>query len=45
MKGTVFDTIERYMEYKNKHFKIFEKEYESQFDEYRLENEKEKYIY
>ena len=34
------------MKYKNKHFKIFEKEYEDQFDDYRDENmeEKEKYI-
>ena len=34
------------MEYKNKHFKIFEKEYEGQFDDYRDEDveEKEKYI-
>ena len=34
------------MEYKNKHFKIFEKEYENQFNDYRHENveEKEKYI-
>ena len=34
------------MEYKNKHFKIFEKEYENQFKDYRHENveEKEKYI-
>ena len=46
VKGTVYDTIEAYTEYKNKHFKIFEKEYESQFDDYRKENveEKEKYI-
>ena len=46
VKGTVYDTIEVYMEYKNKHFKIFEKEYESQFDDYRDEDidEKEKYI-
>ena len=46
VKGTVYDTIEAYMEYKNKHFKIFEKEYENQFDDYRHENveEKEKYI-
>ena len=46
VKGTVYDTIEAYMEYKNKHFKIFEKEYEDQFDDYRDENveEKEKYI-
>ena len=46
VKGTVYDTIEAYMEYKNKHLKIFEKEYENQFDDYRDENleEKEKYI-
>ena len=42
MKGTVYDTIEAYMEYKNKHFKIFEKEYEDQFDDYRDENVEEK---
>ena len=46
VKGTVYDTIEAYMEYKNKHYKIFEKEYEAQFDDYRDENleEKESYI-
>ena len=46
VKGTVYDTIEAYMEYKNKYFKIFEKEYEDQFDDYRHEKveEKEKYI-
>ena len=33
------------MEYKNKHFKNFEKEYEDQFDDYRLENEDEKQKY
>ena len=46
IKGTVYNTIEAYMEYKNKHFKIFEKEYEGQFNDYRDENveEKEKYI-
>ena len=34
------------MHYKNKHYKIFEKEYESQFDDYRDENieEKKEYI-
>ena len=44
--GTVYNTIEAYMEYKNKHFKIFENEYENQFDDYRDEDidEKEKYI-
>ena len=46
VKGTIYDTIEAYMEYKSKHFKIFEKEYEDQFDDYRDEKleEKEKYI-
>ena len=46
VKGTIYDTIEAYMEYKNKHFKIFEREYEDQFDDYRDENveEKEKFI-
>ena len=42
VKGTVYDTIKAYMEYENKHFKIFEKEYEDQFDDYRLKNEDEK---
>ena len=45
VKGTVYDTIEAYMEYKNKHFKIFEKEYEDHFEDYRLENEEEKQKY
>ena len=45
VKGTVYDTIKAYMEYKNKHFKIVEKEYEDQFDDYRLENEDEKQKY
>ena len=42
----MYDKIEAYMKYKNKHLKIFEKEYENQFSEYRNENkeEKEKYI-
>ena len=46
VKGTVYDTIEAHMEYKNKYFKIFQKEYEDQFDDYRHENveEKEKHI-
>ena len=46
VKGSVYDTIEAYVDYKNKRFKIFEKEYEDQFVDYRDENveEKEKYI-
>ena len=31
VKGNVYDIIEAYMEYRNKHFKIFENEYEDQF--------------
>ena len=30
------------MKYKNEHFKIFEKEYENQFNDYRNENIEEK---
>ena len=46
VKGSVYDFIKAYMEYKNKHFKVFEKKYESQFNDYRDENieETEKYI-
>ena len=42
VRGTVYDTIEACMEYKNKHFKIFEKEFEDQFDDYKDENLKRK---
>ena len=46
VKGTVYDTIGAYMKYKNKHFKIFQKENEDQVNDYRYEDieEKEKYI-
>ena len=46
VEGKVYDIVEGYMKYKNKHFEIFEKEYEDQFIDYRNENmeEKEKYI-
>ena len=46
VKRNIYDIIEEYLKYKNKHFKIFEKEYENQFDDYRFENveEKENYI-
>ena len=46
VKGNDYDIIEAHMEYKNKHFKIFEKEYEDQFNDYRIENveDKEKYV-
>ena len=42
IKGNNYDKIEAYMEYKNKHFKKFEKEYENQITDYRNENEEEK---
>ena len=44
--GNLYDKKEAYMNYKKKHFKVFEKEYEDQFNEYRDENieYKEKYI-
>ena len=46
VKGTVYDAIEAYIEYKNKHFKNFQKESESKFDDYRddMWKKKEKYI-
>ena len=45
VKGTVYDTIEAYMEYKNKRFKIFEKEFKDHFDDYRDEDVKKKENY
>ena len=46
VEGSVYEKIEAYRKYKNEQFKIFEKEYENQFSDYRNENleEKEKYI-
>ena len=46
VKRNVNGIVEAYMDYKNKHFKVFAKEYESQFNDYRHENfeAKEKYI-
>ena len=44
--GNIHDIIVGYMNYKNKHFKIVEKEYESNFSDY-IDidiKEKEKYI-
>ena len=45
VEGNTYEKIEAYMIYKNEHFKVFEKEYEDQFVDYRKENvdEKEKY--
>ena len=44
--GNVYDIIEENINYRNKHFKTFEKEYESHFNDHRNENveEKEKFI-
>ena len=46
VKGTVYEIFEEYLKYKKKHYDIFEKEYENQFNDYRDENEedKERYI-
>ena len=46
VKGNDYDIIEAYMEYKNKHFKVLEKEYEDQLHDCRDENveDKDKYI-
>ena len=43
-KGNDYDIIEAYIEYKNKHFTIFEKEYEDHFNDYRDENIEEENI-
>ena len=42
VKGNIYDIIEEKLRYKKKHYEIFEKEYESQFNDYRLENEEDK---
>ena len=46
VNGKIYDIIEAHLNYKNKHFKNFEKQYENQFDENRDKNveEKENYI-
>ena len=45
VKGNVYDKIEAYVNYKNKHHKFLEKEYESNFSDYTDENVKEKENY
>ena len=42
VKGKVYDIIDACIKYKNKHFKTFEKEYESNFDDYGDEDVEEK---
>ena len=46
VKGNIYDIMEAYLNYKNKHFKILGKEYENQLNDYRDEDdeEKEKFI-
>ena len=46
VKGNFYDILQAFLNYKNKHFKIYEKVYENQFNEYRDEDveEKEKFI-
>ena len=46
VKGNMYDIIEEYLRYKKKYYEIFEKQYESKFDDCRDEDvdEKEKYI-
>ena len=41
VKGKYYDKIEAYLNYKNGHFTIFEKEYENQFNVYRDDNVEE----
>ena len=42
VKRKIYDLIEEFLKYKNKRFKIFEKEYESKFHDYRNEDGDEK---
>ena len=42
VKRNIYDIIEAYFEYKNEYLDIFEKEYESKFNDYRDEDEEEK---
>ena len=46
VKGNIYDIIEEYLRYKKKYYDIYEKEYESQCNDYRDEDvdEKERYI-
>ena len=42
LKGNIYDFKEAYLNYRNKHFEIFEKEYETQFNNYRVDMKKKK---
>ena len=41
VNGSIYDIIEAYLNFKNKHFKNFQKEFGNQFNDYR-ENVEEK---
>ena len=45
VKGKIYDIIEEYLRYKKKQYERFEKEYENQFNDYRLEIEEDKEKY
>ena len=45
VKGNTFEMFEEYLKYKKKHYEIFEREYEAQFDDYRDEDLEEKEYY
>ena len=42
VEGNTYEKMETYMNYKNEQFKVFEKEYENQFDDYRKKTEMKK---
>ena len=42
VKGNNYDIVEVYMNYRKKHYKNFEKEYESKFSDYRDEDIEQK---
>ena len=46
VRGIIYDIIDAYLNFKNKHLKFYKKEYENQFNDCRDvdENEKQKYI-
>ena len=46
VKGNTYETFEEYLKHKKKHYEMFEKEYEDQFDDNREEDGegKQKYI-
>ena len=43
--GNICEILDKYFEYKNKHRKIIEVEYDSQFKDYRDNDQEERTIY